>query len=596
MEEMTRWSLREMFPTDDDWKQTMEEALKLANALAGRRGHLAETPQGLLETARLYLDMEEKLYRLMVFANSNFDQNMADPEAKKLYEIAQNQATSIGEKLSFMAPELMEHSLEEFLQWCQEEPALKQYETYARDFFDRKEHILSDEMETLLVRMNDMGESFSKVFEDLTVNDMEFPLVHTLEGEEIRANEANYAAALENPDPAFRRDYYKGLLGTYQKHINTLASVHYGSVKNDCFTAKTRRYASARAAALHANHIPEEVYDNLLETVRANVEPLHEYVAFRKERLGLDTLYFSDLFVPLVQESARKYTYEEAQQMVLQATAVLGEDYTRLVQRAFDERWIDVYPREAKRTGAYSTGAYRCKPYVLLNFTGTLDDVFTLAHELGHSMHTWFSNEAQPFLYANYSIFCAEVASTLNEQLLSRWLFDHTTDENEKALLLCKRLDDIRSTFYRQTMFADFENQTHQMVEKGEPLVPETLCGIHRSLNELYYGKALVVDDYLSCEWARIPHFYTAFYVYQYATGIAAATAIANRIFTEGEKAVADYRRFLTTGGSGHPIDLLRIAGVDMASPKPVLDTIDTFRSTLQELKALLPASGKKAR
>lgn len=583
-----RWSLREMFPADEDWNREMEQASEVAKALAGRKGHLAENAEALAETARLYLELEEKLYRLMVFANSNFDQNMADPAAKKLYETAQNQSTAIGEALSFMAPELMQYSMEDFNRYCEEKPELKEFAHFAEDFFARKEHILSDEMETLLVRMNDMGESFSKVFEDLTVNDMEFPMIQTLEGESIRANEANYAMALENPDPAFRRDYYKGLLGTYQKHINTLTSIHYGSVKNDCFTAKSRKYASARAAALFANHIPETVYDNLLETVRANVKPLHEYVAFRKERLGLDTLYFSDLFVPLVQESARKYTYEEAQKLVLDAVSVLGEDYTALIQKAFDERWIDVYPREAKRTGAYSTGAYKCKPYVLLNFTGTLDDVFTLAHELGHSLHTWFSNENQPLLYSGYSIFCAEVASTLNEQLLSRWLFEHSTSKEEKALLLCKRLDDIRSTFYRQTMFADFEYQTHKLVEAGEPLVPETLCGIHRKLNEDYYGPELTVDDYLSCEWARIPHFYSAFYVYQYATGIAASTAIAHRIFTEGASAVADYRKFLTTGGSGHPIDLLKIAGVDMASPKPVLDTIETFRTTLQELKALL--------
>lgn len=577
-----------MFPTDEDWNREMEVAVETAKKLAERKGNLAVDAAALKETARLYLDVEEKMYRLMVFSNSNFDQDMADPAAKKLYETAQNQFTAIGEMLSFMAPELMQYSMEDFNRYCEQEPELKLFAHYAEDFFARKEHILSDEIETLLVRMNDMGESFEKVFSDLVVNDLEFPMIQTLEGEEIRANEANYAMALENPDPTFRRDYYKGLLGTYKKYINTLTSTYYGSVKNDCFTAKSRRYTSARAAALFANYIPETVYDNLLQTVRENTEALHEYVSFRKKLLGLDTLYFSDLFVPLVKDSAKKYTYEQAQQMVLEATAVLGEDYTRLIQKAFDERWIDVYPREAKRTGAYSTGAYRTKPYILLNFTGTLDDVFTLAHELGHSMHTWFSGENQPMIYAGYSIFCAEVASTLNEQLLSQWLFEHSTSDEEKALLLCKRLDDIRSTFYRQTMFADFEYQTHKLVEGGEPLVPETLCGIHRKLNEEYYGPDMTVDDYLSCEWARIPHFYTAFYVYQYATGIAASTAIANRIFTEGAPAVADYRKFLTTGGSDHPIELLRIAGVDMASPKPVLDTIETFRSTLAQLKALL--------
>lgn len=582
------WNLREMYPDDGQWKEEMEQAVSVAKSLAARKGSAAKDAKALLETARQYESLHKSLSRLSVFAHSNFDQDMSDTAAKELYELASNRYTVIGEALSFLAPELMAYSMEDFLRYAEEEPELKLYEHFARDFFERKAHVLSVEMEGLMVRMNDLGGSFHKIFNDLTVNDMEFPEVTTPEGETYKADESHYHRALSHPDQSFRKAYYEGLLGTYRKHINTLSSVYYGSVKDDVYSAKSRNYASAREQSLAANHIPETVYDNLISTARANTKPLQEYVALRKEKLGLEEFYFSDFFVPLVEETDRRYSFAEACDLVKKAVAPLGEDYVRVLERAMSERWIDVAPRENKISGAYCTSAYGHHPYVLLNFTGTLDGVFTLAHELGHAMHSYYSSQSQPFIYAGYSIFCAEVASTLNEQLLSEYLYNHTDSPQEKKLLLSKRLDDIRSTFYRQTMFADFEYQTHRWVEEGNPLLPDKLCRLHRELNELYYGSALKADDILSCEWARIPHFYRAFYMYQYATGISASISIARRILSEGAPAVADYRRFLTTGGSDHPIELLRIAGVDMATPKPVLDTISAFAATLEELKTLL--------
>ena len=585
MEERTRWDLRRMYPTDEDWFRELEEVQALCRELEARKGHCAEDAGALCLTVRQYFTLDERLTNLMVFANSNFDQNMADGAAKKLYESAQNAATRIGEALSFLAPELMQHTPEEFERYAAQRPELRQYAAYARDFFAKKPHILPDEMEQLLVRMNDLGASFDKIFEDLVINDLKFPELTGPDGNRFPAVEANYTTALTNPDRGFRRDYFRALLGTYGAHRNTITSIYYGSVKNDCFTAKSRRYPNARAMRLFANHIPEQVYDRLIETVAEQTGPLHEYVAYRKARMGLDEIHFYDLFVPMEAQSSRRYTYEEAQQLVLEATAVLGEDYTALVRRAFAERWIDVYPRDNKRTGAYSTGSYTSYPYVLLNFTGTLDDVFTLAHELGHSMHTWFSCHSQPYVYSGYSIFCAEVASTLNEQLLSDYLYRHAASREERRLLLDKKLNDLRSTFYRQTMFAAFEQQTHRWVEEGKPLLPEELSRLHGELNRQYYGEDFVVDPELCDEWERIPHFYTAFYVYQYATGIAAATAIARRILTEGEPAVRDYRKFLCGGSSLHPIEMLRVAGVDMESPQPVLDTVAVFRDTLHQLK-----------
>ena len=585
MEETMRWDLRRMYPTDEDWFSELEQVQALCRALAARKGRCAEDAAALCLTVRQYFELDERLYDLMVFANSNFDQNMADGAAKKLYESAQNAATAIGEALSFLAPELMRHSPEEFAAYAGERPELKRYAAYAADFFAKKPHILPDEMEQLLVRMNDLGASFDKIFEDLAVNDLKFPTLTAPDGSEFAAAEANYAAALESPDRAFRRDYFRALLGTYGAHRSTITSIYYGAVKRDCFTAKSRRYPGARAMKLAANHIPEQVYDRLIQTVAEQTGPLQEYVAYRKARMGLDEIHFYDLFVPMEAQTGRRYTYEEAQQLVLAATAVLGEDYTALVRRAFAERWIDVYPGPNKRTGAYSTGSYTSYPYVLLNFTGTLDDVFTLAHELGHSMHTWFSCHSQPYVYSGYSIFCAEVASTLNEQLLSEYLYRNAASRAERRLLLEKRLNDLRSTFYRQTMFAAFEEQTHRWVEEGKPLLPEELCRLHGELNRQYYGPELVIDPELCDEWERIPHFYTAFYVYQYATGIAAATAIARRILTEGEAAVRDYRSFLCGGSSLHPIEMLRVAGVDMEDPRPVLDTVETFRETLRQLQ-----------
>lgn len=587
--ETTRWNLREMFASDGEWKSTLSETMTMVDALAARKGKLAESASALWETAQQYEAIQKNLYALFVFAHSNFDQDMSNSEAKGLFESASSAGTQIGEKLSFMAPELMEHSMEEFQKFCGEQPELKLYELFARDFFEKKEHVLSAEMENLMVRMGDLGGSFHKIFNDLAVNDIHFPELTAPEGEKVKVCEAEYGRALDNPDAGYRYEFYKALLGGYKDHINTITSTYYGSVKHDVFNAKSHRYSNARSHALHNNHIPEAVYDNLVSTVRENTEPLQRYITLRKKTLGLETYHFSDMMVPLVKDGDKKYTYEEACDLVLKATAVLGEDYTSLLKQAMENRWIDVYPAPNKQSGAYSTGAYLPHhPYVLLNFNGTLDSVFTLAHELGHALHTYFSNQTQPFIYADYSIFCAEVASTLNEELLSRYLFSRSRSNEEKALLLCKKLDDIRSTFYRQTMFADFEMQTHQMVESGKPLLPDTLCGLHKSLNELYYGKDLDVDDFLSCEWARIPHFYRAFYVYQYATGISASLSIAERIFRLGEEGVKDYRKFLTTGGSDHPIELLKIAGVDMASPQPVLDTVKIFRETLAKLEELL--------
>ncbi len=587
-QENSKWRLSDMYAADGDWYRELSELKKLSEQLAARKGNAAASAGDLLETIRLYSATFLKASQLGVYAHSNFDQNMADAAAKELMETFESTCSAMNEKLAFLAPELMRYTLADYERYCGELPELKQYDRLAKDFFAKKEHILDDTMEEFMVRMADLSDSYDKIFSDLTVNDTVHPEIDGPDGKKVTVTEANYGGAMISPDRDFRRNFFNTMLGLYGGHINTLTSNYYAYVKSNVYLAKSRKYSSARAQSLAENHIPEQVYDNLVSTVRAGTAPLREYVFLRKQLLGIDDFHFYDFFVPIVPDVDRQYSYEEAEELVLRATAVLGEDYAALMKTAMEDRWIDIYPAKNKVSGAYSTGAYGHHPFMLLNYDSTLDDVFTLAHELGHSMHTWFSNNTQPFLYSDYSLFCAEVASTTNEMLLYHYMLEHAESKELKALLLSKHLDDIRSTFYRQTMFADFEQQTHARAQQGEPLLPQVLCGIHKKLNEDYYGPELVTDDALSWEWARIPHFYRAFYVYQYATGISAAIAISRRILSGVPNAVEDYRKFLSGGHSQHPIDLLRIAGVDMASPKAVQDTIDEFADTLAQLKELL--------
>jgi len=587
MQERT-WNLADMFTDDAAWEKQLQEVRELGAQLASRRGHAADSAAALLATAQLYEQLNCRAAQCAVYAECRFHTDMSRADAKQMVGKTEMLFTALGEQTAFLAPELMQYDLAVFESYCAVQPELAAYRRMAEDFFARKEHVLDDAGEAQLARMADLGETYRQVFEDLVINDVKKPVVAGADGGETKVTEAGYGAALQNPDRGFRRRYYEALLGLYGGHINTLSASYYGRVKADVYLARSRHYSSARAAALAENFIPGEVYDSLIATARANTQPLQEYVSLRKRMLGIDDFHFYDFFVPLVSGTARRYAYEEASQLVLAATALLGADYTARMRRALDGRWIDVYPGDNKQTGAYSTGTYGFHPYMLLNYDNTLEDVFTLVHELGHSMHTMYSCESQPYVYSDYSIFCAEVASTTNEQLLYHYLLDHAENDGLRRLLLAKHLDDLRSTFYRQTMFADFENQTHALVEGGQPLLPGTLCGIHRKLNEDYYGPEMTVDDTLSYEWARIPHYYHAFYVYQYATGISAAIAIANRILGGVPGAVEDYKKFLRGGSSAHPIELLRLAGVDMASPQPVLDTVAEFADTLAALKKLV--------
>lgn len=440
----------------------------------------------------------------------------------------------------------------------------------------------------MLVRMQDIHSSFKKIYTDLRVNDTKSEEIADSQGNKLVVSDATYSAAMEHRTALSAKSFLKSCWAPTVAISTPFPPTTMRWSRPTSISQKAEDIAAQGNQSLSENFIPEEVYDNLLATVRANTEPFQRYISLRNRVLGLDKSYMYDLFLPIVPDSTKKYSFDEAYELMLKATAILGEDYTALVKRSHEERWCDVYPKQGKVSGAYSTGVYDVHPYMLLNYNGTLDDVFTLLHETGHSMHSYYSDHTQPFIYSDYTLFCAEVASTTNEMLLYHYLLDHAQTKEEKAVLLSKHLNDIRSTFYRQTMFADFENQTHKMVEAGQPLLPDVLCEIHRKINEDYYGPDFVADRFISYEWARIPHFYRAFYVYQYATGISAAVAIANRIRKLGQPAIEDYKNFLRSGSSDHPIELLKIAGVDMASPQPILDIIEDFNQTLKQLEELL--------
>lgn len=582
------WKLDDIYSCEENWYTDLEKAKQTASRLCQLQGKICQSAANLLEALNLNTRCEEYFSKLFTYASCHYDAEMTNANYKKLYETVFGESTTVDEQLAFVMPELMQLSREQFDAFCAEVPELSLYSHLMDDLFSRKEHILDEKSEQMLVRMQDMHSSYTKIYKDLMVSDTKYEEMTNSAGETVTVNDANYGGAMVDPDRNFRKAFFEKLFGVYGGYINTLSSNYYALVKANVAIAKTRNYPSARNQSLSQNFIPEEVYDNLLNTIRANTAPFQRYIELRNRVLGLEKSYMYDLFVPIVPDVDKKYSFDEAYDLMLKATAILGEDYTELVKRSRDERWCSVYPKKGKVSGAYSTSVYDVHPYMLLNYNGTLNDVFTLLHETGHSMHSWYSNQNQPFVYADYTLFCAEVASTTNEMILYHYLLDHAQTKEEKALLLSNHLNDIRSTFYRQSMFADFENQTHKLVEEGKPLLPDVLCEIHRKINEDYYGPGFVADRNISYEWARIPHFYRAFYVYQYATGISAAVAITNRIRKLGQPAIEDYKKFLRAGSSDHPIELLKLAGVDMASPQPILDTIADFDETLKQLEELL--------
>jgi len=486
-------------------------------------------------------------------------------------------------------PEILSIDEEKIRLFLREKKELQLYEHALDEINMQRPHVLPAEQEALLAAASEVMNASSNTYGMLNNADLRFPPIKDENGDEVEVTHGRYIRFMESPDRRVRRDAFKAVYDTYAKFKNTFASTLSGQVKRDNFYAKVRKYRSARHAALAANNIPEKVYDQLVETVNKHLHLLHRYVALRKKVLGVDELHMYDLYTPLVKDVKMEITFEEAKDIILKGLAPLGDKYMDVVKKAFEERWIDVRENRGKRSGAYSSGTYGTNPYILLNWQDDVNNLFTLVHELGHSVHSYFTWKTQPFPYGNYSIFVAEVASTCNEALLNDYLLKTIDDEQKRLYLLNHYLEGFRGTVFRQTMFAEFEHLIHQKAQNNEALTAELLTEEYYELNKKYFGeKDIVIDEEIGLEWARIPHFYYNYYVYQYATGFSAATALSEQILTEGQPAVDRYLEFLSAGSSDYPIEVLKKAGVDMTSPEPIEKALKVFEEKLNELEAML--------
>ena len=582
-----KWKMEDLYATNELWEADFEKLQKGIAEIKRFEGTLAESADNLLKMQMACDELNELAENVYVYANQRFHEDTGNSYYQGLASRAQMLLVQVSEATAYIEPEILNIPEEKLEEMMKAEGLLK-YETYFRRLLKRKEHILSKDMEELLAGVAEVAEGPKDTFMMFNNADVKFPVITGEDGEPEEITHGKYIKLLESQDREVRKAAFMGLYGTYGKFKNTLAATYRANVKQSGFFAKARKYESSLQAALAGSAIPTEVYDSLIDSVHAHLPALHEYVKVRKEKLGVDELHMYDLYVPMVGEADKKIPYEEAKKIVLEGLTPLGADYQELLNKGFNEGWIDVYENEGKRSGAYSWGAYGTHPYVLLNYSDTLNNVFTLAHEMGHALHSYHSDEAQEFIYAGYKIFVAEVASTCNEALLIHHLLENCKDKTEKAYLLNYFLEQFRGTLFRQTMFAEFEKIAHAKSEAGEPLTAEVLCGIYYDLNKKYFGEDIVVDEEIALEWARIPHFYTPFYVYQYSTGFSAAIAISSKILKGEPGIVEKYKKFLSGGSSLDCIDLLKICDVDMTTKEPVEEALKVFENTLKEFAEII--------
>lgn len=579
-----KWDLTHIFPSDQAWEEARAAALETIKAFAARQGHVAEDPKG---TIRAFFALYERFAEIYEYAFLRQETDNSDTVAQGLKSKAMSLAVQLESQSAFLQPELLTLPAAE-LEALQTAPDMADYSEYIRNLIREKPHILSPEQEKLLAMMGELQQAPDNIFSMLSNVDMTFPDVHMPDGTTSPLRESNLSTYLHDRNQDVRRQGWEGIMSTYGRFGATIAAIYGASVKKDQFNADARHMPSAVEASLFPYEIPLSVYDSLIAAVHESLPSLTDYLKLRRERMGLSELHMYDMYAPLVDNFDMDLPYPEAYQLVLEGLAPLGEDYVAKLKEAYSGGWIDVYPNENKSSGAFSCGdLVRVHPYVLLNHNNNLTSAMTIAHELGHAMHSYFSNTHQPYPKADYSLFVAEVASTCNEALMLRSLQKKFTDPKAQAYLLVDLLEKFRTTVYRQTMFAEFERISHDMAAKGEPLTKDALNAAYYDLNQKYYGGGAVVDRLVENEWMRIPHFYRAFYVFVYATGFCAAMALSQRIMQEGESAVQDYRRFLSAGSSVPPLEALKLAGVDMTSSEPVRNALKIFQETIDQFRAL---------
>lgn len=582
-----KWRLEDIYASDELWEQDFQQAQKMTGEIGDYRGKLGQSAQVLLEAFRMQERLQELDEKVYAYARMRRDEDNANPTYQALTDRAESLDTRVQTALSFIVPEILALPEETLERFRQEEAGLALYGFALEELLRQKDHTLSAAEEQIIAQVGEVIQAPANIFRMLNNADITFPTIWDEDRKEVAVSHGRYLQFMESGDRRVRREAFTALYSSYRKMKNTLSATLSSSVKRDVFYARVRKYPSALQASLFTDNIPPDVYENLIQTVRRNLHSMHRYVGLRKKLLGLDELHMYDLYTPMVKDVRWEIPYPKAVELVKEGLAPLGGSYSEIMARGFDSGWVDVYENKAKTSGAYSWGPYGVHPYILMNYQDNLDNAFTLAHEMGHAMHSYYSFREQPYIYAHYKIFTAEVASTVNESLLMDHLLKTMTDRDKKLYLLNHYLEQFRGTVLRQTMFAEFEKIIHDHIEAGEALTPEQLGRIYHQLNVDYHGPEMVVDEDVDLEWARIPHFYTAFYVYKYATGFSAATAITSRILEEGEPAVSRYLAFLKKGGSDYPLNLLKAAGVDMATPHPVQEGLDLFARLLDQMEAL---------
>ena len=581
-----KWSVKDLYSSDELWNNDYEKALKSTQEKSSFEGCVMDSADTLADALSESEKDDYITERLYVYAFMRYYEDTSDGTYQQMSGKAQMLAVKMSEKYSFLVPEIMAADDDKVARFLDSDK-IKPYRHLLCDMLAKKEHTCSQKEEKLLTMASQMADSPSDIFSKFNNADVKFGKVHDEHGDEKELTSAGFSVFMESRDRNVRKEAFYALYRQYKSYINTLAASYYGNVKQAVFFANARNYESTLQMYLSGSFIPESVYTNLIDTVNNNLDKMHDYVSLRKKTLGVDELHFYDIYAPLTSDYTVKVSYENAKETVLDALKILGDDYVSQVKKGYESGWVDVYENDGKRSGAFSWGAYGTHPYIFLNYTETLNDIFTLIHETGHAMHTYYSNETQPYTYAGYKIFVAEVASTCNEVILIDYLLKHSRSDEEKKYLYGHYLEQFKGTLFRQTMFAEFEMITHRMAQDGEVLNAESLCGTYKKLNEKYFGKDMVIDEEIAYEWARIPHFYTPFYVYQYATGFSAAVAIATKIINGDKEVLHGYREFLKGGSSMHPIELLSLCKIDMSKPDVIQDALNVFGSLIEDFKKI---------
>lgn len=584
IEDKFKWNIDTMYQSNESIKDDIDKVNSIIEELKSYKGKISSSKENLYKVLSNSEKASRILQNLYVYTHMKQHEDTRNNENQARATKAEMLSTELSMATSYIVPEIIamdENKLKEYL----EDEKLSFYKKYVDEILRDKPHTLTEKEEEILAAVSDLSTVPENVYEMFSFADLKFPEIKGEDGKDIRITHGNYSTFLKSKDSRVRKDAFKAVYSTYEDYKNTFASTLYGGIKSEIFYSKMRNYKSAIESSLFQDDISVDVYYNLISAVDENLDTLNRYVDIRKKYLNIDEMHMYDLYVPITSNFDMKITYEEAQDIILKALKPLGEEYLSIVKRAFNERWIDVYENEGKQGGAYSWGSYDSSPYILMSYKDDLNSLFTLIHELGHSMHSYYSKHSQEYLYSSYKIFVAEVASTLNELLLVNYLLENSSSKEERIYLLNYYLEQFRTTVYRQTMFAEFEKITHERVEAGEPLTAKEFTDIYYDLNKKYYGKSCIVDEEIGLEWARIPHFYSNFYVYKYATGFSAASALSEKILNEGKSAVEKYIEFLKSGGSDYPLNQLRAAGVDMEKKESIEKALNVFKELVEELE-----------